>query len=336
MEEIGARKCLVTGATGVVGVPLVQELLRRGHSVRVLTRSEIEPDFFGPPVEIACGDLSDVSAISSAAKSIDWIFHLAAKLHVNDPGENALEEYRSVNVEGTRNLLTASVENGVKKIIFFSTINVYGPGRREQTFDETSEPNPIGIYAESKRTAEEIVLAAVNENGEKPGIVLRLAAVYGSRMKGNYVRLVEAVSRGRFVLIGSGKNRRTLVHQADVARAAVLAAEHAAGGSVYNVTDGSIHTLKDIVAAIGEAAGKKGFRLSLPEMPIRIGVAAVEKLARTIGIRLPVSTSLLEKFLEDVAVDGGKIHSELGFRPEFDLAAGWRETLHGRRDPSNF
>jgi len=327
MEEITKRKCLVTGATGVLGVPLVQSLLARGHMVRALARQPISGGQFGGPVEAVDGDLRDPQALERAVADVDWIFHLAAKLHINDPGEEARKEYISVNVEGTRNLLAAAASRPVQKFVFFSTINVYGPAVSGDRLNEASNLGPAGIYAESKASGERLVLAAKNSAQQDIGIVLRLAAVYGSRMKGNYLRLAEAISKGKFFFVGKGLNRRTLVHQSDAAAAAVLAAECSEGGSIYNVTDGSVYTLREIADAVGDAHGKKVSRIHLPIKPVRVGIAAVETLARGLGIRPPVSRGLLDKFLEDIAVDGSRIQQELGFRPRFDLKQGWNEAV---------
>ncbi len=325
MEEIDPRMCLVTGATGVIGVPLVRDLLDRGHKVRILARSPIKSELFGGPVEVSLGDLRDFDAVQRAAEGVDWVFHLAAKLHINDPGVESGDEYNAINVEGTGNLIEAA--SGATKFVFFSTINVYGPGLPGEIFDETSDPHPLGVYAESKAKAERLVLAAQNAEGQNIGVILRLAAVYGSRMKGNYVRLTEALRKGRFFFIGKGDNRRTLVHYSDVVQAALLAADKAVGGSVYNVTDGSVHTMNAITASICHALGRKVPRLHFPLLPVKIGVAGVETAATALGVKPPVSRSLLGKLVEDIAVDGSKIQHELGFRPRFSLESGWEEAI---------
>lgn len=313
--------CLVTGATGVVGVPLVHELVKNNHAVKVLARNAVETDLFPEDVEIVSGDLNEVAALEKAANNVQWIFHLAAKLHVNNPAADLSGEYQETNVVGTEKLIAAARKNNVEKLVFFSTINVYGASEDPRIFDERDKLVPKGFYAESKAAAEKLVLA------EDFGIVLRLAAVYGSRMKGNYVRLLAALRRNRFAFVGAGQNRRTLIHQQDAARAAVTAAERAAGRSVYNATDGAVHPFTEIIAAMSEALGKKNPKIHLPLSPIYLGIGFAEDLARIFGIKSPVNRALLEKLIEDVAVSGDKLRDELGFRPQFDLTSGWRETV---------
>ena len=111
---------------------------------------------------------------------------------------------------------------------------------------ETSEPAPDTIYGRTKLESEEVALH------EHPGTtVLRLAAVYGPRMRGNYPLLLKALGKGLPMMIGDGRNRRTLVHVEDVARAAMLVAERDdAIGKVYNVTDGGIHSFDDVARAM--------------------------------------------------------------------------------------
>ena len=321
--------CLVTGATGVVGPPLVRELTANHQTVRILSRSEIPADMFSPQVEIVRGDLNDRKALEKASDGAQWIFHLAAKLHINNPGADLQREYHESNVAGTENLIRTAAKQKVEKFVFFSTINVYGPSDGSGIFDERDEIAPLGFYAESKAAAEKLVLA------EKSGVVLRLAAVYGSRMKGNYVRLLEALRRNRFLFIGTGRNRRTLIHHDDVARAAILAAERAPAGTIYNVTDGSVHAFSEIIAAMSEALGKPAPKAHLPLWPVKLGVDVAEELGKLLKINSPVNRALLAKLLEDVAVSGGKLRDELGFYPQFDLKAGWCETVNSQQSTVN-
>ena len=121
------------------------------------------------------------------------------------------------------------------------------------------------------------------------------------------------------------------MHQVDAARAAVLAAERAPGGSIYNVSDGEIHTLKEIVAAISQSLEKSKPKIRIPLTAVRVGVNAAETFGNLTRLKTPVNRAQLEKFLEDAAVSGDKIRRELGFQPQFDLISGWRETVSNLR-----
>jgi UDP-glucose 4-epimerase len=170
-------------------------------------------------------------------------------------------------------------------------------------------------------------------DGQPLGTVLRLGAVYGSRIKGNYERLTHALARHRFIPIGNGRNRRTLVYDKDVGRAAVLAVTHpAAAGRVFNVTDGEFHTLNEIIESICSALGRKPPRFSLPVGPTRTLIGLIEKGSHAIGLEPPITRAIIDKYTEDIAVDGSLIQKELGFMPQYDLKTGWEETVREMRE----
>jgi UDP-glucose 4-epimerase len=322
-------KVLVTGASGAVGPALVNILLQKSYAVRILTRTAPPLNLFPKAVEYFPGDICDQRTALSALEGIDIVYHLAAKLHLNTPCRDLQPAYQRVNVGGTQNLVQAAQSLGVSRFVFFSTISVYGPSRTHAVFDETSPLGPQSLYAVSKSEAEKIVLSARRRDQAEPlGTVLRLATVYGSRMKGNFVALVKTLHSGRFIPIGAGQNRRTLVYDYDAARAAVLAASHPlAAGQVFNVTDGRIHAFSDILAAICEVCGRRTPKLSLPATPVRLAVGLIESCLNLFGIDSPIKRTHVDKLIEDVAVSGERIQKLLGFQPCYDLVHGWQETI---------
>ena len=192
---------------------------------------------------------------------------MAALLHIVNPPPELREKYERVNIGGTATVVEAAIKAGVKRVVLFSTIAVYGPSDG-CVLNEMSPTHPDTFYAKTKLAAEQIVLNARGADGQPLGTVLRLGAVYGSRIKGNYERLTHALARIALFPIGNGLNRRTLVYDKDVGRAAVLAVSHpAAAGRVFNVTDGGFHTLNEIIESICSALGRKPPRLSLPVGP---------------------------------------------------------------------
>lgn len=320
---------LVTGASGAVGPELIRTLAGEDAPVRALVRSLGNDSLLPRQVERVQGDVADAQAVRRAVDGAFTVFHLAARLHLNDPSPALEEEYRRVNVDGTANLARAAAEAGVRRFVFFSTINVYGPGRPGVIHTEESDPAPDTIYARTKYEAEQIALAE-----HRGTTVLRLAAVYGPRMRGNYPLLVKAFRRGLAVMLGNGTNRRTLVHVADVARAAQLAATSEESiGRTYNVTDGSVHTFDEIARAIQAALGRhEGIRY-LPAGPFRTALATVKPVADAAGLWRFPSPALVDKLTEDIAVSGELIQRELGFRPTFDLRSGWAQALASEPTP---
>jgi UDP-glucose 4-epimerase len=260
-------------------------------------------------------------------QGIDAVIHLAALLHVVNPPVSLRAEYERINVGGTATVIEAARQAGVGRLVLFSTIAVYG-GSAGRILTEDSPPRPDSFYAETKLAAERIVLAAKRADGGPMGTVLRLGAVYGSRIKGNYRRLLIALARGRFVPLGTGSNRRTLVYDRDAGRAAMLAAIHPdAAGRIFNVTDGQIHTIEAIIETLCGALGRVPPRLTLPVGPIHRFAGILEDSARAFGFQSPIVRATIDKYTEDVAVDGRRFCARLGFAPRYDLAAGWREMV---------
>ena len=325
------RLALVTGATGAIGPAVVRELQERAFTVRVLSRNHPAGGPLPPGVDVARGELADRERLRAAADGADVVIHLAALLHQFAPPSAALDErYRQVNVEGTRNVVQAALAAGAGRIVYLSTIAVYGP-TSGTVADEDTRPQPDTPYGRTKLEAETFVTRAHGESGPA-GVVLRAAAVYGPGIKGNYRTLAEAIARGRYVPIGRGGNRRTLVHEKDLARAVALAAEHPdACGGTFNVSDGGMHRLAVIVEAMYRAIGRTPPRMRVPVGVARTLAVAGDLFTRVSGLRLPITADALDKYLEDVAIDATRIQRVLGFAPAIDLETGWRDTMAAMR-----
>ncbi len=320
---------LVTGATGAVGPSLVRHLVEEGYQVRILIKPGSDIRLLPECIISIIGDINDLDVVARAVSGADYVFHLAAKLHINNPDTSLIKEYKHVNIGGTKTIVDASVAANVKRVIFFSTINVYGSGQPGQEFIENNLVDPQTLYATTKAKAEEIVLSARSAHEEKPlGVVLRLAAIYGPGMKGNYVSLLRGLKQGWFIPIGSGKNRRTLIYVDDAIRAAVLAARQPeAAGNIYNLTDGRVYSLMDIIRAMCGALDRRPPRIHLPIAPIRFSVGLIEDGFRFLGRRFPIGRHTIGAMLEDRAVSGDKIQKDLGFRPQIDLEEGWSRVV---------
>ncbi|CAN5826730.1 SDR family oxidoreductase [soil metagenome] len=314
--------CLITGATGAIG-PSVVAAMHRTHEVRTLSRSLPADGTFRQAVTAYTGDVTDDKILRGAANGVDVIVHLAALLHVVNPEPGMRAEYERVNVGGTAAVIRAALSEGVRRVVLLSTIAVYG--RAGEVLNEESTPSPETFYGQTKLAAEQIVLHAQRADGAPLSVVLRSAAVYGPRVKGNYRALVEAIRRRRFLRIGPGDNRRTLVFEADLTTAIALAATHpAAAGRIYNVTDGHFHPMRDILNAIASAMGRRPPAWHAPIVPVVM-------MAKLAGVVAPAIPKAVEKYLEEVCVEGRRMQEELGFSPQFDLDRGWAATIEQMR-----
>jgi len=321
-------RALVTGATGMIGPALVNQLLLEGWETRIIARRDYASNLFVAPVENVFGDIRHLHSLDEAMKGIDVVFHLAAKLHINDPSPRIANEYDQINVTGAANVALAALKAGVRRMVHFSTIGVYGPSFGRTPYIENSALNPQSLYAQTKAESEQAVIKIFSGQSRSSATIVRLAAVYGPRMQGNYRTLAKAMRFGLFCPVGSGQNRRTMIYIDDLVRAAILTAVHpAAAGRVYNITDGNVYTLSDVLKTIADALGKRPPLFHLPYKPIRAISALADGVTQTFGLSAPRLGALVDKLIEDVAASGEKLQRELSFLPQYSLIDGWKKAL---------
>lgn len=331
MSNISQPLALITGATGALGPRIAWTLHAAGYRLRTLSAHHASPLLLPPNSDMRVGSITNKQVVLESMDSVDVVIHMAALLHITQTGATMAELYDDVNVKGTGHVVDAALRENVRRLVFFSTIAVYG-----ETFqgvaNENSPTAPETDYARSKLRAEDLVLAARNQEGASIGTVLRLAATYGPRVKGNYMRLLKSLSNNRFIPLGPGANRRTLIYDQDVARLTLTALEkRAAAGGVFNATDGDLHTVEDIIVAMCNALKRTPPRLFLPLRVARFAAATVDQAFKLAGQSSPSIQSALEKYTGDLAISGELAQRELGFSPLYDLNAGWEETVQQMR-----
>ena len=257
-------RILVTGASSLIGDGVVRALAARGDEVVCLQRSPVNGLAALDGVEQQLGDIRDQAAVERAAQGCNGIIHLAAKVGV--VGER--DEFLSINVEGTRNLLqaaTRSAENSVANLAITRFVHVSSPSVAhggEAIMGEAATPPVTGRtrawYVESKAIAESI---AVEANGPQLGVVvIRPHLVWGPGDTQLVGRIVERARQGRLALVGGG---RALVDTTyiDNAVSALMAALDAVSpgascaGRAYVIANGEPRPIRDLVAGICAAAG---------------------------------------------------------------------------------
>lgn len=314
-----------------MGPVVVKAFHAAGYAVRMFSIDPPPAGIWPDEVEALVGDITDETAVRAAMKDVNSVIHMAALLHIVNPHPGMREKYERINVTGTKNVIDAATAAGVTRIVLFSTIAVYGSSDG-RILHELSAVHPETLYAQTKYAAEQLVLSTRRADHQPLGTVLRFGAIYGSRIKGNYESLIQALAHHRFIPIGNGLNRRTLIYDKDVGRAAVQAVSHpAAAGRLFNVTDGGYHTMNAIIKAICSGLGRSTPRWSLPVEPTRTLVHLIEKGVDAIGLKPPVTREMIDKYIEDIAVDGSLFQKEIGFVPQYDLKTGWEETIREMR-----
>ncbi|MBD9359852.1 NAD-dependent epimerase/dehydratase family protein [Methylomonas fluvii] len=303
-------KALVTGASGFIGAHLCQALVNQGYAVRTCSRAGYGED------NIAL-DLAEPGAYpAELCAGIDVIFHLAGKAHALAENRQDAAEYRQINTEGTRKLLEAAQQAGVKAFVFFSSVKAVSQAS-QQPMDEVVNDPASDPYGLSKYEAEQLVL----NGGYVPHpVVLRPSMVYGASEKGNLPRMIKAVRSGIFPPLSESGNQRSMVHVTDMVAAALLAADNpAAAGQVYIVTDQQSYSTRQIYDAIRAAFGKQPVAWSIP-MPLLTSLAKLgDSFGRLTGRRFPIDSDSLEKLTGSAWYSSAKIGRELGFQPRQTL-----------------
>src|SRR3989344_8081658 len=185
---------LVTGASGFIGQHLVAALKQRGHSVRQAVRRQPDPAQTSQEV-LAVGDIGPDTDWDPALGQVDIVVHLAARAHLlKDSALDPVQEYRTINVLGAQQLARKAAAKGVRRLVFLSSIGVNGSHSGNGVFTEHDEPKPHDAYTVSKREAEDSLRIIGRETGLEI-VILRSPLVYGPGNPGNFLRLLELVSR---------------------------------------------------------------------------------------------------------------------------------------------
>jgi UDP-glucose 4-epimerase len=310
-------KALVTGATGFIGRRLVDALRRQGIAVGVLTRDVAKAHTLWPDnmVNVAEADLGVPETIGDACSGVQTLFHLAGHAHAEDEGSAAADAlHERVTVTGTQALLDAAVGAGVQRAVFVSSVKAIGEGSSE-CLDERGEAEPASAYGRAKREAEQLVLEAGGRHGFHAS-VLRLPLVYGPGVKGNLLRMMAGIDRGRFPPLPETGNKRSMVHVDDVVRAMLLVTQHPqADGQVYIVTDGQTYSTRRIYELICKGLGKQPWRWSIPQSLFRAGARMGDLIEAISGRRFVFDSNALAKLLGSAWYSSEKITRELGYRP---------------------
>jgi len=320
-------KVAVTGGTGCLGRPLVERLIHNGHDIQLLVLpQDLLIDAFERKVLVISGDMNSVDALKLLTKDCDVVFHLAGKVH-SVPGTKEEErELYKVNVEGTRNLLDAAKKNRVKRVVFYSTVGVYG---KDSDFhgDELSPCRPSTVYAKSKYLAEQLVLNSYNDGGPE-GVVLRFPVVYGPLDRGNVARLIKAVRSRVFFFFGDGGCLRSMISSKNAAEAALKAAfDPIAANEVFCVTDGRDYTMNELVDSICHALGESRRPYHVPVLLADLAGKFGDLFRKWARVPFPVESDRVRKLSRPLTFSCEKAKSMLGYEPVETLEEGLRREM---------
>jgi nucleoside-diphosphate-sugar epimerase len=319
---------LVTGATGFIGSHLVELLLRKGHTVRVLLRRTSDPVWLkDQPVEMVFGDLFDDRVLRQAVEGVEYVYHSAGVTKAKDA-----EGYYRGNTLGTENLLAAVAQAapGLKRFVHISSQAAAGPSPGAIPVTEDDSPRPITTYGRSKWESER---ACHRKMDVLPVTIVRPPVVYGPRDKDVFA-FFQTMGMGLQPMIGFNEKLVSMIHVRDLIRGFVMAAENgASAGRTYFITSRRPYSWLEIGDVTRAAMGRQAFRLRIPE-PVVYGVGAV---AQALAMFSPKPALLNLEKVKDIVqsywtCDGSRAKRELGFEEETDLSAGIRETVAWYRE----
>ncbi|MFX0013360.1 MAG: NAD-dependent epimerase/dehydratase family protein [Promethearchaeota archaeon] len=254
---------LVTGACGFVGSHLVDSLVSQGHYVKATDLKNANRIYLpsSENIEFIPADLTKPQDISQILDGVTIVYHPAGIFRFGAP-PNLLYK---VNVEGTRNLLSAALSQNISHIINWSTAMVYGTLEYTPA-DENHPVHPEDPYSESKWVQEQVALSFFEEN-ELPVSVIRPTAIYGPRSFYGTSNALLALVKGKiFGIPGDGKTIQHHVHVNDVVRAAIfLSRENKAKGEVYNIADEVPISIEESFRIVSELIKKKPPKFHIPK-----------------------------------------------------------------------
>jgi dihydroflavonol-4-reductase len=312
----------ITGANGHVGASLIRQLVEEGHQVKALQHKH-HYALNGLALEVVHGDLEDAESLGRLCKGADVVYHLAAKISI---GYDSYDSLYKTNVEGTKRILHAAKDAGVKRFIHFSSIHAYNHKPLDQPLDETRpHVNHSSIpYESTKSIAEEWVLN--QQHNGMDIIVLNPTAIIGPydykpSLLGTF--LINLYRNSLPGLVPGGYN---FVDVRDVCEAAVKAMHQGKGGEKY-ILSGQHKTVAEMAILVQEVTGRKVSSRMLPLWLAYVGVPFIRIWSKLSG-QDPIYTRQSLDIIQDgnQHIMSDKARQELGYNPR-PLSVTLKDTL---------
>lgn len=323
-------RALVTGGGGFMGAALARKLRERRDDVRVFGRG-CYPDLEAIGIDCLQGDVTDYAAVSAACEGVDVVFHAAAKIGL----WGDLEDFRAVNVEGTKNVIRACLEHGIAKLVFTGSPSVVFDGGDVDGVDE-SAPYPEkfdGYYSQTKAEAERIVLAANHDR--LATVSLRPHFIWGPGDRNLLPRVVAKHKAGRLFRIGEENKLVDTIYIDDCVDAHILAAVQLSpiadiAGKAYFLSGGDPRPFWEIVERMLAAAGLGPVKKRIPKGLAYALASACEGTWRLLGLRSepPLTTFLVHAFTTAHWFDISAAKRELGWKPRVKIEDGMARVAH--------
>ena len=310
------KKITVIGGSGFVGTNLCRQLSLKQQDFEIIDL-KISNQF---PEKCKIADVRDIDTLRDTITG-DVVINLAA-VHRDDVRDKT--EYQLTNVDGAENIALVCEEKGIAKIIFTSTVAVYGFA--EPGTDENGIINPFNEYGRTKFEAEE-KLRKWHAKGKNSLIIVRPTVIFGEGNRGNVFNLLNQIASGRFLMIGNGENKKSMAYIANVVAflETCIATDQRYG--VYNYVDTPDLTMNELVSQVRTTLkGKTGVG---PRLPYWLGILfgyVAEGISRVTGRNFPISSVRVKKFVTSTEFQSSC--SDLNkFKAPFSLCEGLNSTV---------
>jgi nucleoside-diphosphate-sugar epimerase len=308
--------CII-GGSGFIGKYLI-EILSKNNKVynldKAITSSNIN--------EIKV-DITDYKALLEVfPNSIDIVILLAAE-HKDNVTPKSL--YYDVNVQGTKNVLKVMREKGVSKIVFTSSVAVYGLNKLNPT--EDSPTDPFNDYGKSKLQAEEVLREWYSNHTNKMLVIIRPTVVFGPGNKGNVYNLLTQIVNGKFIMIGSGKNVKSMAYVENIVEfisKCVSILEN--GYHLFNYADKPDISTRQLVNKVEELIKKRIMPVKVPYFIGYSGGVFLDIVSKLSGKKFSISAVRIKKFCATTQFSSQNSKA-IHFKPTFSLYDGLAKTV---------
>lgn len=314
-------KIAMIGASGFVGTRLLGLLCEEGEKYECKNIDLLPSHFFNDITVI--GDVREQEHMDRELKGADVVILLAAQ-HRDDVSPVSL--YYDTNVGGMEVTLRAMEKNGVKRIIFFSSVAVYGLNKKNP--DESHPADPFNHYGKSKWEAEQVLQKWHESHPDWNIDIVRPTVIFGERNRGNVYNLLKQISSGRFLMVGKGENKKSMAYVGNIVSSVKFLIDDVISGyNVFNYIDKPDNNMNQLVTHVSKVLKK---HIPATHFPYWLGMAGgycFDLLAKITGRKLSVSSVRVKKFCATTEFDAKKAHSS-GFKAPYTLGEGLSRTLN--------
>lgn len=327
-------RIVLIGASGFVGTRLLG-LLREDKERYELKNVDLRQSHFFSEIT-TIGDVREQEQMDKALKDCDLVVLLAAQ-HRDDVRPTSL--YYDTNVNGMRVCLNAMEKNNVKRMVFFSSVAVYGLNKNNP--NEEFQPDPFNHYGKSKWQAEQLVQEWYKSHNDWNINIIRPTVIFGERNRGNVYNLLKQISSGRFLMVGNGKNEKSMAYVGNIVAFVKYMIDNVTEGyNVFNYIDKPDCNMNDLVLHVEKVLNKHIPQTHFPFWMGMLGGYCFDLLAKLTGKKLTISSVRVKKFCATTKFDASKVQ-QTDFKPPYTLKEGLARTLefeflHPRTDDITF